>query len=248
MLRFLSLLIPAALMTSCMVSPPPRVDRTPPDGQSLAFASQRITALVVTKQTDITSWIARGFSQLVAPKDADGGTACPISPDGYFITADHVVKNSATQIVHVIYGRGSRMQTAPARVIWRDTKHDLALLHAPLNTPNYYQFTSPEITLPAGTPIFHGGITTGLKPIYGALSSDIPAQRGFGSAHRFRIDIPLQPGDSGGPILDARARLIGVNSSVEFLVPLETPIFTESQGIRPHVAQIRKLIEQDRRR
>jgi S1-C subfamily serine protease len=248
MLRFLSLLIPAALMTSCMVSPPPRVDRTPPDGQALAIASQRITALVVTKQTDITSWISRGFSQKVAPKDADGGTACPISPDGYFLTADHVVKNSATQIVHVIYGRGSRMQTAPGRVVWRDAKHDIALLHAPLNTPYYYQFTSPDITLPAGTPIFHGGITTGLKPIYGALSSDIPAQRGFGSAHRFRIDIPLQPGDSGGPILDARARLIGVNSSVEFLVPLETPIFTESQGIRPHVAQIRKLIEQDRRR
>ena len=248
MMRFFLLVMSAALMASCMMQLPRNVDRTLPDGQCLAIASQRITALVVTKQTDITSWISCGFSQKVAPKDANGGTACPISSDGYFLTADHVVKNSATQIVHVIYGRGSRIQTAPARVIWRDAKHDIALLHAPLNTPNYYQFTSPEYTMPAGTPIFHGGITTGLKPIYGALSSDIPAQRGFGSAHRFRIDIPLQPGDSGGPILDARARLIGVNSSVDFFVPLETPIFTESQGIRPHLAQIRKLIEQDRRR
>lgn len=247
-MRLLLSLLPLALLSSCAISPTPQVDRTPPDGRSLAIASQRITALIVTKQSDITPWITAGFSSKGAPKDADGGTACPITPDGYFLTADHVVKNSRTHLVHVIYGRGSRMQTATARVVWRDAKNDLALLHAPLTTPNFYHFTSPQVTLPAGTPIFHGGITTGLKPNYGALSSDIPKQGGFGSAHRFRIDIPLKPGDSGGPILDARARLIGVNSSVEFLVPLETPIFTESQGIRPQVAQIFKLIEQDRRR
>jgi S1-C subfamily serine protease len=237
-------------LTSCYVAPTPlaRVDRRPPSAESLYYAQQRMSAVIVTKQADISAWVRRGFPKSQTPPDTDGGTACPISPDGYFLTADHVLKNARTSTVHVLYGRGSGLQIAQARIVWRDARNDIAIFHAPLATPAFYAFTSPALPIPEGTTVFHGGLTTGLKPLYGALNTTIPAQSMFTGAKRFRIDIPLQPGDSGGPILDARAQLIGINSSVEFLIPMETPIFTESSGVRPNVGKVMKIIANDRRR
>jgi S1-C subfamily serine protease len=147
-----------------------------------------------------------------------------------------------------MYGRGSLMRMATARVVWRDTLSDLALIHAPISTPLYYQFAPPHRPIAGGTSIFHGGLSTGLKPLYGNLADTIDAQNYFTSPTRFRMNIPLRPGDSGGPILDCQSRLIGVNSSVEFLVPMETPIFAESHGSRPNIAHLMKTIQRDRRR
>ena len=62
------------------------------------------------------------------------------------------------------------------------------------------------------------------------------------------MDIPLQPGDSGGPVLDAYGNLVGINSAVEFLVPLETAFFVDSEGNRPNVRKINAIIENDRLR
>ena len=246
--KFLFSILTSLLLSSCMIGPPPQPDRTPPGGEALRIAQDRISAIMVTDTADLGSWIDSGYSPANAPKSTDAGTGCPITADGYFLTADHVIKNASKKTTHVIYGRGYDRKTATARVIWRDTKNDLALIHADFSTPRYYRFTPPSISLPEGTPVFHGGLTTGLKPLYGTLSSTIPAQSMISSAQKFIIDIPLQPGDSGGPILDARANLIGVNSSVEFLIPMETPIFTNSHGVRPNIAKLMKIIAQDRRR
>lgn len=248
MMRLLFLPIIFLQLSSCVMAPVPRVDRRPPSRESFHYAQQRVSAIIVTRQADITDWVRRGFPKSETPPDTDGGTACPITPDGYFLTADHVVKNHATHTVHLLYGRGRQLQMSRGRIVWRDAQHDLAILHVPLATPAFYRFASPSMVIPEGTIVFHGGLTTGLKPEYGSLNTTIAAQMLFTGAQPFRIDIPLQPGDSGGPILDARAQLIGINSSVEFLIPLETPIFTESSGVRPNVRKVMKIIERDRRR
>ena len=60
------------------------------------------------------------------------------------------------------------------------------------------------------------------------------------------MDILLEPGDSGGPVVDAYGQLIGINSAVEFLIPLETAIFIDSEGVRPNTKKIREMIEKDR--
>jgi S1-C subfamily serine protease len=236
------------LLQHCAPTVPFATDRSPPQAWALSYARQRVSALIVTREPDIRNWIGQGFSRGKAPKDADGGSASPITADGYFLTADHVLEHSPQRNTHILYGRGDQLRTATVRVVWRDAKSDLAVVRAPFPTPAYYEFASPDMTLAEGTPIFHGGLTTGLKPHFGALASTIPAQNSFSSAQQFPINIPLQPGDSGGPILTGRAQLIGVNSSVEFLIPMETPIFTESHGSRPNIRQLMKIIAADRRR
>ncbi len=242
---FLIFFLPLA---NCVMAPLPRVDRRPPSPESLRYAQQRVSAILLTRRSDITGWMRKGFPKSQTPPDTDGGTACPIAPDGYFLTADHILKNHSTSTIHLLYGRGKNLQTQKGRIVWRDARHDLAIVHAPMATPAHYHFSDPALTVPEGTTVFHGGLTTGLKPVFGALQTSVRAESLFSSPQHFCIDIPLQPGDSGGPVLDARAQLIGINSAVEFLIPLETPIFTESSGVRPNVRKVMKIIERDRRR
>ena len=58
----------------------------------------------------------------------------------------------------------------------------------------------------------------------------------------------MLPGDSGGAVLDADGRLIGINSAVQYLVPMETAFFIDSEGSRPRVAMLEQIIRLDRQR
>ena len=65
----------------------------------------------------------------------------------------------------------------------------------------------------------------------------------FTGTRKFKIDIPLQPGDSGGPVVDAYGNLVGINSAVEFLVPMETAFFVDSEANRPNTRMIDSLVQ-----
>jgi S1-C subfamily serine protease len=212
------------------------------------IVAERISAVIVTNQKSLSGWVSRDFAKSLAPGDADGGSAAPISPDGYFLTADHVLSRMAGRHVFLISGQGGKVTPTQARVVWRSASADLALLHIPVKTPYYYQWTAPERWLPAGTRLIHGGISTGLRTEDGQLSTALAPEGFFTRTRRFKINIPLQPGDSGGPVVDAYGRLIGINSAVEYLVPIETAFFIDSEGNRPNTRSISGLIAKDRAR
>ena len=231
---------------SCTVAPlPERVSAGPTTRRIML---ERVTAVVVTGRSDLDGWVNKDFSTSQAPKDADGGSAAPITGDGYFLTADHVLAKMAGRNVFLIYGQGGKLTPAKARVVWRSESSDLALLHVPLRTPYFYGWSPPERWLPLGTTIIHGGIATGLKLPEGRLSTALPPEGTFTGTRRFKMDLPLQPGDSGGPVLDAYGNLVGINSAVEFLIPLETAFFVDSEGNRPNVRQLNAIIQNDRLR
>jgi hypothetical protein len=94
----------------------------------------------------------------------------------------------------------------------------------------------------------HGGIATGYRSADGRLGTSLAPEGMFTGSRKFKMDIPLQPGDSGGPVVDAYGRLVGINSAVEFLVPMETAFFIDSEGNRPNTRMIDALIHQDRAR
>jgi len=190
--------------------------------------------------------VGRDFSTAHAPKDADGGSAAPITADGYFLTADHVLAKLAGRNVFILYGQCGSLVPTQARVVWRSHDSDLALLHIPVMTPYFYQWTPPEHWLPVETCLVHGGISTGSKFQDGKLTTAICPEGLFTGTQNFKMDLPLQPGDSGGPVVDAHGRLVGINSAVEFLVPMETAFFLNSEGKRPNVKKINTLIQKDR--
>ncbi len=234
------------LLPSCSV--PPLADTKVPDPVVRRLVAKRSAAVIVTSRNDLGQWMNRGFAVSQAPGDADGGSATPVAADGYFLTADHVLAREAGRNVFVLYGDAGRFVPVKARIVWRSERADLALLHIPAATPNHYRWTAPDRWLPVGTPLVHGGIATGLKSGWGRLGTAIPPEGGLLGFRRFKIDIPLQPGDSGGAVVDAYGSLIGINSAVEFLVPMETAFFVDSEGNRPHVRSLEALIAHDRAR
>ena len=227
---------------------PPPVDLPSPGPMVRQMMVERMSVIVVTDRKTLGDLSGRGVTGQVEADDADGGSAAPISPDGYFITADHVLARMAGRNVFVVCKLGGRLRSEKARVVWRSFESDLALLHIPAKTPYFYRWTSPEKWIPEGTPIIHGGISTGLRSTVGKMESSIPPDRPWTGSTRFKIDIPLEPGDSGGPIVNGVGALIGINSAVEFLVPLETAFFVESEANRPNIAKIEDLINRDRAR
>jgi S1-C subfamily serine protease len=245
--RLFPIALAAMLFPACSPvatnGPPP--DTTPPGRAIRRMAASRLTAVVISSKDEISPWVESRFTQGHGPEDADGGSAVPISPDGYFITADHVLARSTGRNIFIIHGQQGGLKATKARVIWRSASTDLALLHIPVITPNYYTWTRPDEWLPAGTPVIHSGIATGFRSEPGKLVTSIPPGRG--NAARFKHDIPLEPGDSGGAVIDAHGHLVGVNSAVEFLVPLETAFFIESEANRPNVRALQRAIEADRR-
>ena len=183
-----------------------------------------------------------------APKDADGGSAAPITADGYFLTADHVLANSPGKNVFIIYAKGGKIMNRKARIVWRSKGDDLAILHLNEKTPYYYNWTAPGEWLSPGRAVVHGGMSTGFSSAPGKLRTALSPEGTFTGNRAFKIDIPLKPGDSGGPIVDSYGNLIGINSAVEFLIPLETAIFIDSEGNRPNTRKIASIIAKDRRR
>jgi S1-C subfamily serine protease len=244
--RFSGVLLLGWLTQACSVSPPP--DAVAPNKSTRQIVAERVSAVVVTDRNNLDNWVNRNFSSSTAPGDADGGSAAPISADGYFLTADHVLSRLAGRNVFLIYGQGGRLAPARARVVWRSEASDIALLHVPVKTPYFYQWTPPDKWLPAGTRVIHGGIATGFKSSDGKLGTPLAPEGTFTGNRRFKMDIPLQPGDSGGPVVDAYGQLVGINSAVEFLVPMETAFFVDSEGNRPNIRMIAATMELDRAR
>lgn len=218
-----------------------------PDREVFRVAARRFAAVVVSDRSDLDSWIGDHFTRNRAPKNADGGSAVPITADGYFLTADHVIASAEDRQVSVLLRRDGQLQVFPARVVWRGAGGDVALLHAAVATPDHYRWTPGDRWLPQGTPVMHAGIATGFSSSSGKLLTPVPPDSALAGGQRFKHDIPLQPGDSGGPVVDARGLLVGVNSAVEYLVPLETAFFIESEANRPNVPRLMSRIARDRK-
>jgi S1-C subfamily serine protease len=229
------------------ISSAPPASTAIPGETAKQIVRERLSAVVVTSRDGLGSWVNRRFSISNAPEDADGGSAAPITGDGYFLTADHVLARSDKKNVFIIYGNGGRIVTTKARIVWRSSSDDLALLHIPIKTPYYYNWTPPDKWLSPGHGLIHGGMATGHRSSPGRLRTAISPEGTFTGNRPFKIDIPLQPGDSGGPVVDAFGNLVGINSAVEFLIPLETAIFIDSEGNRPNTRKIASIINRDRK-
>src|SRR5690606_22576508 len=132
-----------------------------------------------------TGWSDQRFSVSLAPGDADGGSAAPISPDGYFLTADHVLAQSEGRNVFIIHASGGRLKTSRARVVWRSEAADLALLHIPVMTTYFYRWTRPDRCVPEGPAVINGGIATGFRSGEGKLTTSIPPESFFTRNRRF---------------------------------------------------------------
>lgn len=143
-----------------------------------------------------------------APERAKSGTGTGflVTRAGHVLTADHVVRGCKTLKVQVLGD-----VAVPAVVVASSQADDLALLKTDLRKEKVAAFRANSLRL--GEPIVVYGF-----PLQGVLTSsgnlttgNIAALAGLRDDHRkLQISAPVQPGNSGGPVFDMRARVIGV--------------------------------------
>jgi len=145
------------------------------------------------------------------------GTGFAISSDGLIVTNQHVIESANEIIVQSSTLGKSRQYNA--KVVLVDEKNDLAILQIDDNnfsTLSKIPYVFKNATSEMGTKVYTLGYplidTMGesIKLTDGLISS----KRGFqGDVSSYQISVPVQPGNSGGPLFDDKGNLIGIVSS-----------------------------------
>ena len=150
----------------------------------------------------------RGGQSRVPPGTAPEGTATAIRAGGYLVTALHVVARALEITVRLPDGR-----EVPAKLVGRDPATDLAVLKVAADLPVLDDAPEPAL----GAPVCAVGNQFGLdlSVTCGVVSALHRSGTGFNSIEDFvQTDATVNPGASGGPLVDAQGRLVGVLSAI----------------------------------
>jgi serine protease Do len=163
----------------------------------------------------------RRSTVLVYAGERGNGSGVIWSADGVIVTNAHVARAPQMR-VQLWDGRDF-----DAALVSRDTRRDLAELRIKAaNLPaataaDSSQVRPGELAIAIGNPLgFVGALTTGVIQAVGPLGGSL---RRFGSEPWVQADVRLAPGNSGGPLADARGRVIGINTMVAGRLALAVP-------------------------
>src|SRR5919198_4252504 len=146
-----------------------------------------------------------------------GGSAVVIAPDGFLLTSAHVVEGANGGEASFVDGRTMRFAVAGA-----DPLSDLAVLRADGQDLNPAQLGDAgdlqvgQLVVAMGNPHgFAGSVTAG---VVSALGRSLPVGRRGGPQRMVenvvQTDAALNPGNSGGALVDGRGEVVGVNTAV----------------------------------
>jgi serine protease Do len=172
--------------------------------------------MAITGFGEITEKLRRSTVEVRAGRRG-GGSGVIWSSEGVIITNAHVAWGGQVSL-RLWDGR-----EFDAMVASRDPRRDLAALriHA-TNLPSIFvadssQVRPGELAIAIGNPMgFVGALTTGVIHAVGPI-------RGLGRQSWVQANVRLAPGNSGGPLADARGRLIGINTMVAGRLALAIP-------------------------
>lgn len=140
------------------------------------------------------------------PNGISSGTGCIVTPKGYIITSSHVIAESDD--ITVTISSGDSFKAELIKKAGKD--NDIAILKIPVQQPlktitmgNSSQIRVGQKVLAIGNPFgFNGTLTQGIV-------SRIDTKR-----NKIQTDAAINPGSSGGPLLNTSGEVIGINQAI----------------------------------
>jgi putative serine protease PepD len=153
----------------------------------------------------------------VTSEGEDSGTGIVLDDKGLILTNDHVVAGASS----IVAGPGkSSSVTRAATLVGEEANQDLALIRIdpsglnlhPLNLVSSSSVQVGDLVYAIGNP--YGLDETLTRGIVSALDREIAAPNGSKITGALQTDAALNPGNSGGPLLNEQGEVIGVNSQI----------------------------------
>jgi S1-C subfamily serine protease len=184
--------------------------------------------------------VATGAAPRRSPPREGAGSGFFITPDGFLLTNHHVAE--AGELITVTLDDGSEHA---AEAVGGDAHTDLALLRIAssgaalqhLTLGDSAQLRVGQVVVAIGNP--QGLAQTVTTGVVSALGRSLRARSGRAIDGVIQTDAALNPGNSGGPLLDTRAQVVGVNTALIagaqalcFAVPSDTARWVVAEVLR----------------
>ncbi len=205
----------------------------PSDGEALDAYSTVIT----TVARDLAPSVAnlRVYRRVRGGRRVSGGgSAFVLAPDGFLVTSAHVVEGADGGVASFVDGRELSFE-----LVGSDPLSDLAVLRAdardlvPAVLGDAAALRVGQLVVAIGNPHgFAGSVTAG---VVSALGRSLPVRSGRAQRvvdNVIQTDAALNPGNSGGALVDGRGRVVGVNTAIAGIgLGLAVPINEHTRAI-----------------
>jgi S1-C subfamily serine protease len=199
--------------------------------EAVAHVVESVSPAVVHINVRKDTQDRRGREHLVE----GSGSGEIITPDGYIVTNCHVVEGAKEVEVALIDGT-----RCLARVVGKDAATDIALLCVgqsglpAVTLGDSEKLRVGQVAIAIGSPLgFQSTVTAG---VISALGRSMRSMSGRLIENVIQTDAALNPGNSGGPLVDSRNRMIGLNTAIIqmaqgicFAIPVNTVRWVVSQ-------------------
>jgi S1-C subfamily serine protease len=220
---------------SDLAEDPPKRAAMDTDLELLDAYSRAVVSVVDTVGPAVVSISVGNHPPNQAGDQIGAGSGLVFAPDGYILTNDHVVHNAKTLGVRLTDGTD-----LSATLIGQDPSTDLAVIRA---NASYLpaailgrsdRLRAGQLVIAMGNPFgFQSTVSTG---VVSALGRSLRSTQGRLIENIIQHTAPLNPGNSGGPLVDSTGKVVGINTAIialaqgiGFSIPADTAKWVVSQ-------------------